>query len=196
MFEKTKINEKEASVGPFLKKDLEHNWLLIQSTYRPIVSKFYVGKKSLVDRIQNWSVHRFAFMEKNWHISCCLCHLLTICILWKHFTILTYFTRNNSFYWVYVTATVEVAFEPFKSMKFTTGKRELDLTAKYHALVVRKIRFLIWAIPGIFLLIFVFSIQLTVGTYKTCWWLDSNYKPVELEVRALPTESQPLPQRI
>ena len=45
-----------------------------------------------------------------------------------------------------------------------------------------------------FLIIFVFSIQLTVNIqYNFLRWLDSNCGPLESKVTALPTESPPLP---
>ena len=50
-----------------------------------------------------------------------------------------------------------------------------------------------WAIPGLFLFIFVFSIQLTVDVQNFCLWLDSNRQPLESEATALPTEPPPLP---
>ena len=52
-----------------------------------------------------------------------------------------------------------------------------------------------WAIPGLFLFIFVFSIQLVIYkltnecSIKFCRWLESNRGPLT----ALPTEPQPLP---
>ena len=52
-----------------------------------------------------------------------------------------------------------------------------------------------WAIPGLFLYIFVFSIQLVIYkltnecSIKFCRWLESNRGPLT----ALPTEPQPLP---
>ena len=49
-----------------------------------------------------------------------------------------------------------------------------------------------WAIPGIFFFIFVFSKQLTVNNVKYTR-RDSNRGPLVLEVTALPTEPQPLP---
>ena len=53
----------------------------------------------------------------------------------------------------------------------------------------------LWAIPGIFFLIFIFSKQLTVNVqYIFCRWLDPNCGPLILEVTALPTEPQPLPK--
>ena len=49
-----------------------------------------------------------------------------------------------------------------------------------------------WAIPGLFLFIFVFSTQLTIKIVqlKLCQWLDSNRGPLVLEATALPTEPQ------
>ena len=55
--------------------------------------------------------------------------------------------------------------------------------------MLRKAYFSKRAIPGLFFLIFVFSIQLTVNVR----WLDSNHGPLELEPTALPTEPQPQP---
>ena len=50
-----------------------------------------------------------------------------------------------------------------------------------------------WPNPCFFFSIFVFSTQLTVNVqYNFCQWLDSNHRPLELEVTTLPTE--PLPQ--
>ena len=54
--------------------------------------------------------------------------------------------------------------------------------------------FLKWAIPSLFLFIFVFSIQFTGNRwYKVCRRLDLNWGPLVLEATALPTEPQPLP---
>ena len=50
-----------------------------------------------------------------------------------------------------------------------------------------------WSIPGLFLFIFVFSIQLTERIYQIWRWLDSNRGPLVSEATALPTESHPLP---
>ena len=47
-----------------------------------------------------------------------------------------------------------------------------------------------WAIPGLFFFIFVFSIQSIVN--KICRSLDSNRGSLVLEVTALPTEPQPV----
>ena len=53
-----------------------------------------------------------------------------------------------------------------------------------------------WAIPGLFSLIFVFSIQLTLNKCSNffCQWLDLNRGPLVMEATALPTEPQPLPR--
>ena len=52
-----------------------------------------------------------------------------------------------------------------------------------------------WAIHGIFLFIFVYSIQLILNKCSTyfCRLLDSNRRLLVLEVTAVPTETQPLP---
>ena len=52
-----------------------------------------------------------------------------------------------------------------------------------------------WAIPGLFLLIFVFSIQLIKNkcSIKFCRWLESNRGPLVSKATALPTEPQPRP---
>ena len=56
-----------------------------------------------------------------------------------------------------------------------------------------------WAIPGLFLFIFVFSIQLVIYkltnecSIKFCRWLESNRGPLVSKATALPTEPQPLP---
>ena len=55
-----------------------------------------------------------------------------------------------------------------------------------------------WAIPSLFLFIFVFSIHLRVNKltnvqYKFCRWLDFNRRPLVSEATTLPTEPQPLP---
>ena len=46
---------------------------------------------------------------------------------------------------------------------------------------------------GLFLIIFVFSIQLIVHWYEIYWWLDSNRGPLMSEATALPTAIQQLP---
>ena len=54
-----------------------------------------------------------------------------------------------------------------------------------------------WAIPGLFFFIFVFSIQLIVNKFiKFRQWLDSNRGPLVSEATPLPTEPQPLPNRL
>ena len=54
--------------------------------------------------------------------------------------------------------------------------------------------FLKWAIPSLFLFIFVFSIQFTANRwYNVCQRLDLNWGPLVLEATALPYEPQPLP---
>ena len=56
-----------------------------------------------------------------------------------------------------------------------------------------------WAIPGLFLFIFVFSIQLIINKltknvhYKFCQWLELNSGLLVSKETALPTEPQPLP---
>ena len=52
-----------------------------------------------------------------------------------------------------------------------------------------------WTIPGLFLFIFVFSIQLIINkcSIKFCRWLESNRGPLVTKSTALPTEPQPLP---
>ena len=52
-----------------------------------------------------------------------------------------------------------------------------------------------WAIPGLFLFIFVFSIQLIINkcSIKFCRWLESNCGPLVSKSTALATEPQPLP---
>ena len=52
-----------------------------------------------------------------------------------------------------------------------------------------------WDIPGLFLFIFVFLIQLTVKMFhiKVCQCQDSNHGTLVSEATALPTEPQPLP---
>ena len=55
-----------------------------------------------------------------------------------------------------------------------------------------------WAIPGLFLFIFVFSIQLIINkcSIKFCQWLESNRGPLVSKASALPTEPQPLPSTL
>ena len=50
------------------------------------------------------------------------------------------------------------------------------------------------AIPGLFFLYFRLSNTVDIKMFITnyCPWLDSNCKPLELDVTALPTEPQPL----
>ena len=52
------------------------------------------------------------------------------------------------------------------------------------------ISFFKWANPGLFFIIFVFSIQLTANV---CRRLNSNYRPLQLEATAQTTGPQPLP---
>ena len=59
-----------------------------------------------------------------------------------------------------------------------------------------KFVFFKWAISGLFFFIFVSLIPLTLNLWslKYRWWLYLNRGPEVLEVTALPTEPQPLPQ--
>ena len=52
--------------------------------------------------------------------------------------------------------------------------------------------------PASFLFIFVFSVQLIINkcSIKFCRWLEANRGPLVLKATALPTEPQPLPNKI
>ena len=84
---------------------------------------------------------------------------------------------------------------PLISEAITLSTVLQQLPSLTHKLLV----FLIWAIRGLFLFIFVFSIQLIINnltnkcSIKFCRWLESNRRPLVSKATALPTEPQPLP---
>ena len=101
--------------------------------------------------------------------------------------------------------TSSLKFQNVKCSKFCKFPWILNIKiiqqCSHHTLVKRpkyNIFFKKWAIPGLFLFIFVFTIQLIINkcSIKFCQWLESNRGPLVSKATALPTEPQPLPNII
>ena len=143
----------------------------------------------------------------NWYTLLYLCSLahnlhqsffLSICLslsrtqMQHHFLIVNYTHSYRS--------TFPLKLVPFKILLFivninlnwSDSQQHTNLIFHSLSLFCKK-----WAIPGLFFFIFVFTIQLVViecSIYKFCQWLESNRKSLVLEVTALPTAPQPMPE--